>query len=224
MPTITISREFGSEGGHIAQQVAQVLGYHLADRKTVARLLGLYGFTGFDNAYDAVPQSFWTHSEVRREGGRELMVDTLNQVILALARHGNLVIIGRGGFAVLGGFANVLNVRIQAPLPMRVKWVMEEQKLTRPDEAEAVVREGDQVRASFIESFYGVRWDASNAFDLVLDTGKISPELAVTWLVETARNLKRRPGGPERTTETIQVDPALAAAVAADLKCQITHG
>lgn len=224
MPTITISREFGSEGGYIAQQVAQALGYHFTDRKTVARLLGLYGFAGFDEAYDAVPPSFLTHSEVRKQEGRELMVDMLNRVILALARHGNVVIVGRGGFAVLGGYADVLNVRIQAPLSLRIKWVMKEQKLTRPDKAEAVVQEGDKARASFLESFYGVRWDASSAFDLVIDTGKIAPPLAVSWLVEGAQNLKWRQGGPERTTKTIQVDPTLASRVAAELKCQAAHG
>jgi len=152
------------------------------------------------------------------------MVDMLNRVILALAHHGDMVILGRGGFAVLGGFADVLKVRIQAPLPIRIKRVMEQQNITEPERAEAFVTENDRVRIAFVESWYGVRWDTASPFDLVIDTGKVPPELATTWLVEANRVAKERKGGDERTTGTIQVDPVLASAVSDEFKCHVAHG
>ena len=55
------------------------------------------------------------------------------------------------------------------------------------EQAEAVVQSSDKVRAAFVEDFYGVPWGALQAFDLVINTGKISPDLAKTWIVDAAR-------------------------------------
>lgn len=223
MSVITISMKVGSEGSHIAEKIAQTLGYHFADKTTIGKVLSQYGLVEFDKEYDSAP-GFWARFDAQREERRKLMVDMLNRVILALAHHGDMVILGRGGFAVLGGFADVLNVRIQAPLPIRIKRVMEQQNITEPERAEAFVTENDRVRIAFVESWYGVRWDTASPFDLVIDTGKIPPELATTWLVEANRVAKERKGGDERTTGTIQVDPILASAVSDEFKCHVAHG
>jgi cytidylate kinase len=223
MSVITISMKVGSEGSHIAEKVAQTLGYHFADKRTIGKVLSQYGLVEFDEEYDSAP-GFWARFNAQREERRKLMVDMLNRVILALAHHGDMVILGRGGFAVLGGFADVLKVRIQAPLPIRIKRVMEQQNITEPERAEAFVTENDRVRIAFVESWYGVRWDTASPFDLVIDTGKVPPELATTWLVEANRVAKERKGGDERTTGTIQVDPILASAVSDEFKCHVAHG
>jgi cytidylate kinase len=217
MAVITISRELGCAGSYIAERVAQTLGYHFVDKRKMEEVLIQYGFVEFDKAYDSAP-GFWARFDSRRAE----MVDLLDRVIQALARHGDVVILGRGSFAVLAGFADVLNVRIQAPLPVRIKRVLEQPEITGLDQAEAIVKESDRVRAAFIESFYGVRWDKATAFDVVIDTGKVSPELAVTWLVEMVKALNER-RGDGRTSRTIQVDPILAAAVCAVLECQVAH-
>jgi len=103
------------------------------------------------------------------------MVDMLNRVILALAQHGNMVILGRCGFAVLHDYVDVLNVRIQAPLEVRIKNVMSMNHFSSMDQAETFMKESDQVRTSFIESFYGVKWDSATAFDIIIDSNKIPP-------------------------------------------------
>jgi cytidylate kinase len=152
---------------------------------------------------------FWA----RFDEMRAQTVKLLNQVILAFAHHSQVVILGRGGFAVLGGFADVLNVRIQAPLPLRVQRVKERNGITEPDKAEAFVKENDRVRVAFVESSYGVRWDAAHTFDLVIDTGKVPADCATTWLVEAFNILKGQKVQEELTTRTIEVDPILAKVV-----------
>jgi cytidylate kinase len=208
MSVITISREMGSQGRYIAELAAQTLGFHLIDKRTIEEVLVQYGFADFRQEYDAAP-SFWTRFNSRRAD----MVEMVDRVIQVLAHRGDVVILGRGSFAVLGGFADVVNARIQAPLPLRIKRVMARQNITEADRAEAVVKESDSVRADFIESFYQVRWDAANAFDLVIDTGKVSPELAVNWLVEAATALNGRNRGDGLSTRDILVDPVLSNAV-----------
>ena len=218
MSVITISRELGSDGSYIAEKVAQTLGYHFADKKTMEDVLTQYGFVEFDKEYDAA-RSFWARFDARTME----MIRMLNRVIQAVARHGNVVILGRGSFAILSGFADVLNVRIQAPLPVRRVRVMTQQQIAEPEKAEAIIKEADRVRTTFIESYYGLHWNAANAFDVVIDTGKVAPDLAVAWLSDAARAVQTRKVGEEPTTSALEVDPILASAVSAVLKCEETH-
>jgi cytidylate kinase len=69
----------------------------------------------------------------------------LNRVIQALAQHGNVVILGRGSCAVLGGFADVLNVRVQATLSARTERVMTRYNLTDIEQASRLVRKNDKI-------------------------------------------------------------------------------
>ena len=218
MSVITISRELGSDGSYIAEKVAQTLGYHFADKKTMEDVLTQYGFVEFDKEYDAA-RSFWARFDARTME----MIRMLNRVIQAVARHGNVVILGRGSFAILSGFADVLNVRIQAPLPVRQVRVMTQQQIAEPEKAEAIIKEADRVRTTFIESYYGLHWNAANAFDVVIDTGKVAPDLAVAWLSDAARAVQTRKVGEEPTTSALEVDPILASAVSAVLKCEETY-
>lgn len=220
MSVITISREFGSEGDAIAQQTAKALGYHFVDKNFIGTVLGHYGYVEFDKEYESLP-SFWERFDAQRGNQRDAMMKMLNQVIQAVAHHGNVVILGRSGFEVLSGFGDVLHVRLQAPFAVRVGRVMEMQNLTF-DQADAFVRENDKVRRAFVEEFYKVPWGAIHAFDLVVNTGKIPPELAVEWIVNAE---KIRMANPEmgKSTTAIEVDRILADAVSDELGCHKIH-
>ena len=219
MAVLTISRELGSEGTYIAKKVTQELGYHFVDKDVIERVLDQYGFVRFQKEYESGP-GFWA----RFDGLRTRMVEFSNRVMQSMARHGNVVIVGRGSFAVLQGFADVLNVRIQAPLPIRVSRVMERQGIAEDDKARSVVEESDRLRATFVEAWYGVELDKARPFDLVIDTGKVSSDMAAAWLVEALHALKERPAdATQRTTSALQADYLLDSVVSQTLECQITH-
>ena len=222
MTVISISGELGNEGNDIAGQVAQALGYHLADKKVIVALLEQYGFVDFSQEYDKTV-SIWSHLNAQVEDERASMVDMLDRIILALSQHGDVVIVARGSFVLLEGYADVLSVRVEAPLAIRVQQVAQQQKIIEPGRAEAIVKESDEARRTFIDGYYRASWDKSEAFDLVVNTGKIAPELVSTWIVEAAGALKGRMGRDERTTNTIQVDSVLASAVSSELACQDVH-
>jgi len=221
MAVITISREIYSEGSYIGEKVAEALGYHFVDKSTIEKVFAEHSIVQFKEVYESVP-GFWA----RFDDMRTTTIRFLKQAILALARHGEMVIVGRGAFAVLGGFADVLNVRVQAPFPVRVRRAMEKEKITEPDRAEALLKEGDEMRDAFVKSFYDIRWEdaaAASAFDLVIDTGKVPPDLAVTWLVEALKALKERKTHDQPTTDTIEISADLASTVSEVLGCQVTH-
>ena len=221
MSVITISREFGSEGDGIARRIAQTLGYHFVDREFIGTLLGQYGLIEFDKEYEALPD-FWEKFTAPREAGRDMMVDMLNRVMRAVAQHGDVVILGRSGFEALGNFADVLHVRLQAPLSVRVARTMAQQKITS-EQAEAVVKESDRVRVAFAEEFYKVPWGAIHAFDLVINTGKISPDLATAWVIDAAKAFVISPEVDKPITGSLEVDSVLAGAVSDGLGCKKAH-
>jgi len=221
MAVITVSRDYGSDGDVIAQQAAETLGYHFVDLKFIGTILGQYGYVEFDKEYQSLP-TFWERFDAQREKQRDVMVTMLNQVIQAVAHHGNVVILGRSGFEVLRGFADVFHVRVQAPFSVRVGRVMQQQKVTS-EEAELIVKSRDKVRLAFVEEFYKVPWGSIQAFDLIVNTGKISPDLATTWVITGVKAFMTGRETDQPTTASIVVDRVLAESVSGVLECKKTH-
>ena len=221
MSVVTVSREFGSEGDALAHKVAQRLGYHFVDKKFIGHILGQYGYVEFNKEYETLP-GFWERFDAQRGKQRDVTVKMLNQVIEAVAHHGDVVILGRSGFEVLGKFADVLHVRVQAPLGVRIGRIMEKHNSSF-DQAEEMVKANDKVRVAFVEEFYKVPWKAVDAFDLVVNTGKISPEIAVEWIVEAVRSRVHYEVITTPVTTDIEVDHILANAISETLECYQSH-
>ena len=207
MSAITISREAGSMGDWIADQTAQRLGYRLVDKNTFEHIFTQYGFVDFKETYNQT--GFWA----RFDPHVNEMAVLLKQAIWALAVLGKVVLVGRGGFGGLKNYADVLNVRIQAPLPLRMRRVLDMQKVFDRAKAEQFIHESDRVQHDFLEAFYGSQWKSLDNFDLLINTGKISPQAAIDCLVEAGRHLgdNTRTGLP--TTRELVTDPVMLDAV-----------
>lgn len=220
MTVITISREYGSGGDQLAEKVAQALGYHLVDKAFVSAVLCQYGLTEFDSEYEKQP-GFWEGFDTEKAERRETMVRMLNQVVRAVARHGNVVILGRSGYAILAGLADVLHVRLQAPLDDRIELVRNATNASLL-EATALVKENDKMRKAFVESFYRVPWESALAFDIALNTSRVPVNVATDWVIQAAklppRNLDIR-----MTTKQLEVDAVMQQTVSEKLKCAIEH-
>lgn len=209
MAVITISNELGSGGFDISRRVAQNLGYEFVDKNTSDRVFRQYGLTKFSQVYNSAPSILDLINS-----DNLLIVSMLNEILEALAQRGNVVIMGRAGFAVLGKYADVLNVHIRAPFSDRVQRVMAREGLPDLQAAEERVRDDDNVHSKYVRRFYNRHWDEPSAFNLVLDTGSLAGDEAVKQIVEAAKALQQKvPGKDEVTTATIEVDPVLADAV-----------
>lgn len=212
MAVVTISREFGSLGSLVAEGAARTLGYRLADKGTIEAVLKDYGLVQFTDEYQHIP-GFWERFDAQRREQRQHHINMLDQCIRALARHGDVVIVGRGGFAVLAGLADVLHVRIQAPRALRIRRLVESPDIADPGLAEQALERNDTLQRQFIKSVYGREWDAVDGFDLVINTGKIPPGLAADLIVRAARELKGPHPSGERTTADLASDAILDDAV-----------
>ncbi|MFH1135271.1 MAG: cytidylate kinase-like family protein [Pseudomonadota bacterium] len=215
MTVLTISREIGSGGEYIGKKTAEILNYHYADKGTIFRIFKQYGFEPLERIYDS-PTSFWDSFD----NLRLRTLENLNRVIEALAAHGHAVIVGRGGFAVLDGLADVLNVRIQAPIEDRLGRFMEAEKLTNLNEALDKLEERDGVRSAFVESTYQIPWDAASNFDIVINTGKTTLDVAASWLAEIVMALDKRGELSGPTAQSLSVEPSLKKAVCELFDCR----
>jgi cytidylate kinase len=221
MTAITISRESGSEGDYLAMKIAKTLGYHFVDKEQIGEILSEYGFVEFDKEYETLP-GFWAKFDAQHGKRRELMVELLNKVVQALAVHGDVVIVGRSGFSILSGYADVFHIRLQSPFADRVKRFMTDFHITH-DEAIAAVEESDKVKATFVEGYYKVSWDAAHAFDLVINTSKIAPDLALNIVVDAVKAFVADPKIGKPTTQVIEVDPVIMEVISSVLGCKIMH-
>ncbi|MBK9710249.1 MAG: cytidylate kinase-like family protein [Kouleothrix sp.] len=209
MAVITISGELGSGSLDIARQVAETLGYEFVDKRTTDGIFRQYGLTKFDDLYSTAP-SFLD----LLNADNLLLVSMANEITEAVAKRGNVVILGRAGFAVLADYADVLHVHIQAPFAERVQRVMAREGIADLQAAEERVNEDDSMHTKYVQRFYNKQWDDPSSFHVVLDTGSLSSDIAVQRIVEAAKALEQTaPGEEAATTAKIEVDPVLADAV-----------
>jgi cytidylate kinase len=204
MAVITVSRQLGSHGGRVARALAGELGYDFVDKALINKVIRQYGLTRLDTIYDHKPKL------------RELFnndstatIQMMNETIAAFAARGKVVILGRGGFRVLQGMADVLNVFVKASDEVRAQRIAKRDGVDA-GEAGDLIKADDELRSRFVRMFYSTGWADESNFDLVVDTTDTSDEAAVARLAEAARTL---PASGERTAATLDVDPVLAKAV-----------
>ncbi len=202
MAVITISREFGNNGDKVSEGLSKVLKMPIVDKETISKLLSEYGMVSFKEFYDT------DHSFMDRFFGvNEDYIKLLNQAIQTYASLDNVIIQGRGGFAVLQGYCNVINVLIKTPFEKRVKNVMESHEISDKGEAEKLVEQHDRIRSGFLQAYYGIKVDDASKFDLVIDTSIVPVDMAVGWISEMARLLENEsPSEFCQSTGTIKLD------------------
>ncbi len=209
MAVITISRQLESGGDEIARLVCDKLGYQYFDKKAMAQAGQEIGLAAnlIQEAADFQPApksllerwfgstqritggdpSSWTFS-ARNDALQELTVANLMDLINAGYRKGNVVIVGRGGMAALQGKPDVLHVRVQAPLEVRVKRLQQREKLSEA-EAQLKIKERDLSDVDWIRRYFGLDSHDPALFDLIINTSKIAPASAADLIVKALSSL-----------------------------------
>lgn len=186
-PYLSVSRDLGSGGMGVAEKVAERLGWTLYDREIVEYM------AGEARVRERVIQSFdermqdqiehWVLSLIDREAfGHDLYLKYLLQVLMAIAQHGEAVIVGRGANFVLPAERG-LRVKIIAPLEQRVQTVAQRENLD-PAAARKRVIHTDNQRAAFIRYHFHQDSHDPLAYDLVINRAQLSEDAAVAVILE----------------------------------------
>ncbi len=207
MAVLTISRQLGSHGGRIARALARDLGYAFADKALINGVIRQYGLTRLDVIYNRKPKL----RELFNTDSAET-IRMMNQTIEAIAARGDVVILGRGGFKVLQGMADVLNVFVMAPDELRAERIARRDQISTA-EAAGLIRADDELRERFVRLFYNAGWAEPSAYDLVVDTGTQHDGAAKAEIAAAVQGLPA-PAAGVRTAAGLVVDPVLRATVA----------
>jgi cytidylate kinase len=207
MSVITLSRQFGSGGSEIARRVCELLGYQYLDKLLMSQVAAEAGLSGqeltqyseehskmstfLSRLFRPGPHDFVRVSvRARDTSGAETLtvkhldearsVSLVRQAIIAAYKHGDVVIVGRGGQATLQKMEGVLHVRVEAPIQNRILRVQKREGLTS-EEARRQITQEDEASSQYLKRLFGIRWDDSTLYHLVINTGK--------WDLETTAQL-----------------------------------
>mgnify|MGYP001766494980 FL=1 len=204
MAVITLSRQLESGGDEVARLLCEKLGYQYFDKRAMAQVGQEMGLAAgaIQNAVDFKPAAKtllerWFGSTQRITGGdpsswtftarndalQDLTIANLVDIIDAGYKKGNVVIVGRGGMAALQSKPDVFHVRILAPFEVRVKRLMQHEKLTL-EEAEKKMRERDLSDVEWIHRYFGLDSHEPSLFDLVINTAKYTPAQAADLVLK----------------------------------------
>ena len=170
---LTLSRELGAGETGFAAALAERLEMQLYDRELLeheAIRLGLSEaeMEKVDERPAGIFQRFRPGSVYQR------YIEALEQIVRHLADRGDVILVGRGGNCLLREDRRAFHVRLDAPMPVRVRRVME-YRWVRESVAKKLVAESDAQRRSFYESYFGVDWASPLEYHLTVNSGRLGP-------------------------------------------------
>jgi cytidylate kinase len=219
MAVITISRQHGSGGDEITDRVCQILGYRHFDKRDMVRAAARAGFSEEEivSYSDYSEENFKVKKFLSRLLRRarpttsrkedalsihlaeEKLFNEASALMLvrkaveAACNTGNIIVVGRGGQMILRDEANVLHIRVEAPLEVRIRRVESWLKQDQPAHetihdlwynARYLIAERDTASADYVRMFYGADWANPVLYHAVLNLGKMDTEQAAQIVVD----------------------------------------
>lgn len=179
---ITITRQYGSGGREVADNVAKKLGVKFYDRKIVTKAAENLGSGGdihsiIADAYDT-PDDFFSNIAALATQGvpyQNQMYKEQAKVILTLAKEGTAVFMGRCADYILRDEPNVYSFFIYANEDFR----RERAKLMYKGASVKDLQAVDKQRKRYYAYYTGQVWGEPQNYDLMINTSKLAlPEAA----------------------------------------------
>ena len=184
MPIITISREMGTGAYGIAKELAKKLKYTLVDGPKLAACAAEYGLPlEMLQAVDEKPPSYNTVEDRARAAS----LNSIELILLDLAKKGNVILYGRGGQDLVQGCGNVLRLRFVADFEERVERFAEREWID-PDLAQELIRRSDHQRGGFIHFYFDRDWNDPLGYDLTFNTSRLSSSAIVDIVVAAVKD------------------------------------
>ena len=186
MAIITFSREHGSLGTQIAEEIVKTLNYRCLDKEKIFDYLTKYGFTPKDiDKIDTMRHSLLDMFVLDRTRYYHFM----RMVVSDFAQQGNCVILGMGSQLFLKNIPGALHITLRAPECTRIERI-KNQYACDTEHAEQIMVESDNYLSGLYKFFFNQDWDSQKNADIVINTEKISVEGAVGMIKDAALNLK----------------------------------
>lgn len=176
---ITISREFGSGGRFIGEEVAKKLGIAYYDKNIIndiAEKSGLSPEYIQENAELSPKKGLFAYAfagrDITGKSVEDLVYEAQRKVILELAEKESCVIIGRNADYILNDRDDVLNVFIHGDTPEKIQRItrlynVEEQKVVK------MMVDIDKRRMANYNFYTNQKWGKASNYTLCLNSSKL---------------------------------------------------
>jgi cytidylate kinase len=195
---ITISRQLGSGGAYIGQQLAKKMNVSYLDREIIKmaakelsmieeeleprdeRILSfwqsVFQLSGYSGTDVYIPPRFFVPTD------RELF-NAEAEVIKRIVKDRSAVIIGRCGSHILRTYPNHTSIFLHADIDFRKKRIEKLYNLSQ-EEASKMITKSDSERSRYHHMLTGKEWTDAKQYDLSIDTSKISVDNSVQLIFQ----------------------------------------
>lgn len=190
---ITISREFGSGGRFIGEEVAKKLGIAYYDKNIIHEIAEKSGLSPEyiqENAELSLKKGVFAYAfagrDITGKSVEDMVYEVQRRVILELADKEPCVIIGRNADYILKDRDDVLNVFIHGDMPEKIQRIT---RLYNVDEKEAVkmMADTDKRRMTNYNFYTDQKWGQASNYTLCLNSSQLGYESCETIIAECSK-------------------------------------
>jgi cytidylate kinase len=178
---ITISRQYGAGTSEVARMLSNRLGFRVIEEELLSMAAKRSGLdiAKIERVYEQRPS--FQDLRVYKEQS-EKYITAVDETLNELVREGNVIIVGRGANLALLTHRNVFNLRLVADFAIRLKRVMEREKISET-EVRRRITEADYAREAYYRYLYNVMPDDPAIYDIVLNTSRVTLEEAAAMII-----------------------------------------
>lgn len=196
---ISISREYGSGGKEIAQNISERLEVPVFDRKLIDMTAEQCGYSvkfiqeneermTSSLLYNIAVSGAFSSSADTAALPQDHVFLAQSKIITQLAvENPSAVFVGRCADYILRDHPSLFSVFITADMDFRVKHAIEQYNVPA-DKAYSIVSRHDKQRRRHYNYFTGMEWGATSNYHLILNTGKLGIETVTGILIELIKH------------------------------------
>lgn len=176
---ITISREFGSGGRFIGEEVAKKLGIAYYDKNIINEIAEKSGLSPEyiqENAELSPKRGLFAYAfagrDITGKSVEDMVYEVQRKVILELAEKEPCVIIGRNADFILKDRDDVLNVFIHGNMPEKMKRICQLYNVSEQD-AVKMMTDTDKRRMTNYNFYTDQRWGKADNYTLCLNSSQL---------------------------------------------------
>lgn len=188
---ITISREFGSGGRFIGEEVAKKLGIAYYDKEMIGQIAEQAGLSSEyvrENA-ELSPKKGWfayafSGRDITGKSVEDMVYEAQRKVIMEIAEKENCVIIGRNADFILKDRKDVLNVFIHGSIPEKVRRICSLYNVTEVD-AIKMINDIDKRRRTNYNFYTEQKWGMAENYTMSLNSSVLGYDLCQKIIIES---------------------------------------
>ena len=190
---ITISREFGSGGRFIGEEVAKKLGIAYYDKKMIGQIAEQAGLSSEyvrENA-ELSPKKGWfayafSGRDITGKSVEDMVYEAQRKVIMEIAEKENCVITGRNADFILKDRQDVLNVFIHGSIPEKVRRICSLYNVTEVD-AIKMINDIDKRRRTNYNFYTEQKWGMAENYTMSLNSSVLGYDLCQKIIIDCAK-------------------------------------